>query len=103
MLYHPRQRKSVQQRLIERLRRVGVDLPDGVTLCRTWAGYWQRSEGAWSWTAVGPDGHGELNIGSQWPMKLLLAAPRLDTSISKSGDTHIDPVDEQGCPWYGPA
>lgn len=39
--------------LLDRLRRDhGLYLPEGLILQRVYAGYWQRSAGAWSWVAV---------------------------------------------------
>lgn len=52
-----------------------VDL-DPKTFRRVYAGYWQRAQGAWSWTM---DEKGKVAVvGSQWPIWRLLRAPILD-------------------------
>lgn len=58
------------ERLMARLRAMGVDIPEGSTLQRTYAGYWQRKGGAWSWFLLSPDGRDFL--GSYFPVKTLL-------------------------------
>lgn len=59
------------ERMLDRLRKVGLDLPEGTKLVRTFARDWQREEGAWAWKAVGP-GDTPLGIGSSIPMYHLL-------------------------------
>lgn len=61
-------------------RELGVPLPEGTyKLHRTYAGYWQRSEGAWSWWLGGPASDHSADIyrcrlGSQWPATEVLKA-----------------------------
>lgn len=52
-----------------------VDL-DPTTFRRTYAGYWQRAQGAWSWSMEVVVRSG--TVGSQWPIWQLLTAPVLD-------------------------
>jgi hypothetical protein len=78
------------ERLLARLREAGMDLPEGVTIQRTYAGREQRNAGAWSWALLGPNGE-DLKAGSQWPVGDLL---RHGFDVSGPGhrddDTHID-------------
>lgn len=78
------------ERLIARLREMGVEIPDGAQLRRTYAGRHQRSAGAWSWYLVDADGH-ELHIGSQISVTDLLKETTLHTWQDRLGDLHIDP------------
>jgi hypothetical protein len=78
------------QRLVARLRAMGVPLPDEVELVRTRAGRAQRAAGAWSWAAYVPGGR-ELRLGSQAPITELLRAHRLTVSqYSPSDDMEVD-------------
>lgn len=81
-------RASRSQRLLSKLRANGVDLPPGTVLRTIRASRAQRTEGAWSWSAVTPDGH--TPAGSQWTMLQCLIAPSL-TFQTIRGDIHIDP------------
>jgi len=86
-------RPTTQERLIERLREIGIDLPEGARLVRTHANGWQLTDGAWSWAALGPDGR-ELHIGSQHSMGELLRAWRLEFGPITSGigtDMEVEP------------
>lgn len=78
------------ERLIIRLRKIGLDLPEGSRLERTHAGYWQRKQGAWTWRAIGP-GNRPLWVGSTYTMTELLAAPGICAHRDGS-DTSIDIV-----------
>lgn len=69
-------RPSTRARLLARLRAMGLDLPEGTALLRTHAQRADRAAGAWSWYALGPGGY-EVGLGSQHPMRELLAAVRL--------------------------
>ncbi|MFE4857411.1 hypothetical protein [Streptomyces sp. NPDC056670] len=86
---------KASERLIARLREIGLDLPEGSRLVRVHPSRAMRNEGAWSWSAYGPGGR-ELLIGSQYPMAELLAAERLDTMQVVSGavgsDTEVFPA-----------
>jgi len=61
---------TVSERLIKRLRAMGMDVPDASTLQRTHAGISMRQRGAWSWSLIAPGGH-EL-CGSYHPATGLL-------------------------------
>ena len=66
---------------------VGAPFPGGhenAYICRTYAGYHQRSEGAWSWTLEMINGelasaiHGithPVPFGSQWPAREAMKDP----------------------------
>jgi hypothetical protein len=76
------------ERLIARLREIGLDLPAGTRLVRVNPSPSMRNAGAWSWAALGPDGY-DLRIGSQYPMTELLRAESLD--VSRVGTSVTDP------------
>jgi hypothetical protein len=80
---------SVSERLLQRLRAEGVEVPDGSTLHRTFATGSTRRVGAWSWFALAPDGS-ELKLGSQHSMGELLALPVWEITTDRQGDTWID-------------
>lgn len=86
------------ERLIARLREIGLDLPDGTQLVRLNPSRAMRNEGAWSWTALGPGGR-ELQIGSQHPMTALLEAEVLLAETIRSGavGTDVDIVPARPC------
>ncbi|MFF4385595.1 hypothetical protein ACFY0G_02195 [Streptomyces sp. NPDC001552] len=69
-------RLTPSERLLLRLRELGLDLPEDASLVRTNAPRSARSNAAWSWFALGPDG-AELHVGSRHPIGELLAAPVL--------------------------
>jgi hypothetical protein len=77
------------ERLLTRLHAMGVDIPDGARVQRTYAGYWQRSEGAWSWALVDGNGH-ELKLGSQYPLSTLLKSRIMVTRRWNNDDFHVD-------------
>jgi hypothetical protein len=68
---------ELKRKLIERIREVGIDVPDGVVLRRLYPGHHQRAAGAWSWVAVDPETNAEL-VGSCHPMSELVAAVGID-------------------------
>jgi len=65
------------ERLLARIRTLldGVEIPEGAEIRRTYAGYWQRSAGAFSWTVE----HEDLRymIGGYEPVCELLKCPNL--------------------------
>lgn len=81
---------KLSDRLIARLIAEGFISPGEYRIERTYAGYWQRTEGAWSWELVRADG-GPAFVGSQWTVKECLRAPVLE--IMGSG---LMPVTEDG-------
>ena len=55
---------------------------------RVYAGYWQKSQGAWSW-CIG------TTIGSQWTMKSCVDAKELEIYHQpNTHDIHINPKQE---------
>jgi hypothetical protein len=50
---------------------IHLERPDAMYIERTYAGYWQRAQGAWSWELCGPESMGMM-IGSQWPAREVL-------------------------------
>lgn len=95
----PAERLVAAIRARDALGPVGIVLPDGVTARRTYAGYWQRSRGAWVWRLHAPDGSAFLrdrydrlrSVGSVWRMGDLLAASEWIVDEHR-GDVHIGPA-----------
>ena len=79
------------ERLLGRLRKMGLDIPEGAQVRRTYAGALQRNVGAWSWFLLNADGS-ELRIGSQYPVSELLRG-RLHASQAHGvrEDIQVDP------------
>jgi len=90
------------QKLLTRLRGLGLAIPEGSTLGRTYAGSNQRTAGAWSWYLLGPDtAPGIVNgtgLGSQWSVAALLKARLLvtqDCTLGRGGnDITVAPWEE---------
>lgn len=74
---------------------MSLDLPEGTRLIPTRAGRHQRSQGAWRWVALGPEGV-PIKLGSHSTMAELLAADRLiatydpDTYETSIQDAELD-------------
>jgi len=67
-------RKPLSELLVARLQAEGF-LPGGTyRVERLYPGYWQRKEGAWSWTALDSEDR-EVFVGSQFTMTEMLRAP----------------------------
>jgi hypothetical protein len=67
---------------------MGLPIPPDARIDRTYAGYWQRNAGAWSWV-VQPQ-IGAYAVGSQYPVTELVAAPRLVAVQYRHGeDWHV--------------
>ncbi|MET9964798.1 hypothetical protein ABZZ80_02420 [Streptomyces sp. NPDC006356] len=79
---------STAERMLARLRKIGVDLPEGTQLVNTFARDWQREQGAWAWKAVGP-GDIPLGIGSPFPMYHLLRRKWEVVTDEREGTTII--------------
>jgi hypothetical protein len=84
------------ERLLTRLREVGLAIPEGSRLVRVNPSAAMRNGGAWSWFTQGPDGR-ELGIGSQFSMGELLGADALATEYLTAGpggirDTEVLPA-----------
>lgn len=77
------------ERLLIRLRDMGLEIPDDARLRRTYAGYWQRAAGAWSWCLEDADGI-ELGIGSQYPVTSLRGRI-IVLRLWNDRDLHVDP------------
>jgi hypothetical protein len=83
-------KKAPSQRLLARLRAMGLDIVDGAVVQRTYAGIWQRREGAWSWALVDANNF-ELSVGSQYPVTRLLKGRIMATQHWNNDDLHVDP------------
>ena len=82
---------KTSEKLVERLRQDGQDLPPCTVLLRTNRNR-RTGIGTWSWFAwCSGNCHGDLLLGSHWSMAELLAAPRLTYSKLGHGDTCVDP------------
>lgn len=56
---------------------------------RTYAGRWQKAEGAWVWFMFTKEGR---VIGSQWPATEVASANRREYSVQMpGGDIHVTP------------
>ncbi len=84
-------RLSSGEKLIKRLRAMGLDLPDVVRVEHTNAGRVQKAAGAWSWYLVDHDGK-ELRVGGFLAVTELLRGPMIATRAPSRvpEDTHID-------------
>jgi hypothetical protein len=80
------------EKLIERLRAMGVHLPEGTTLRRTYSGRCMRAQGAWSWFTLYPAPEpGLREVGSHYTVTMLLKQKRLIVTRSETGDLEVDP------------
>jgi hypothetical protein len=69
-------RPTPSQRLLARLAAMGVPIEDGATIVRTYAGYWQKKQGAWIWRVEsGPHGVPAKPVGSGFRATDLLRGP----------------------------
>uniref|UniRef100_UPI003F4959A4 hypothetical protein n=1 Tax=Nonomuraea sp. CA-251285 TaxID=3240002 RepID=UPI003F4959A4 len=86
--------KRVSEQLWERLRAMGLAEHCGAGLRPLRPSRAARNAGAWSWASVDADSV-PLDLGSQWPMAALLAAPRLVASCysATDSDINIDPTE----------
>jgi hypothetical protein len=67
---------------------MGLPVAEGARIERTYAGFWQRAAGAWSWS-VQPQ-IGAYAVGSQYPVTELLRAHRLLAVQFRQGqDWHV--------------
>lgn len=100
------------ERLVERMRIAGANIPPDYEFHRSYAGRVQRQNGAWSWWIGSPSlGLGSrYEIGSQYSVTQLLKARRLVCSRYFSGhgmdvdpDEHeITPANKHGVIWAEP-
>lgn len=73
-------RRTPSERLLERLTAMGIEIAPGARIERTYAGYWQRRQGAWVWRMIPADGGAW--VGSLYPVTTLVGLPRLGASLS---------------------
>lgn len=88
-------------RMLDRLRKAGLNLPQGTQLVNTFARDWQRKEGAWAWQAMGP-GDMSLGVGSPFPMHFLLPRRWELVADEREGTTVIVPAHRKRKPPPGP-
>lgn len=86
-------------KLFDRLRLKGADIPPGTTLRRTHATLSQRAAGAWAWYLAGP-GYRSLKIGSQLPLRLLLSTDFEIWPPDAAGEQHLDVPQAVLRAWY---
>lgn len=85
-------RPRPSERLVARLRAMGLPVPADARIERTYAGVWQRRDGAWSWIVWPPGSYG---VGSQFPVTELLRYERW-IAVKQYGNTsdwHVLPWD----------
>lgn len=88
---------KTSERLLVKLRKAGLDIPEGAVLKSLRPSRSQRNVGAWSWAVCTADGHpmykgsqGQpLAIGSQFRMAELLAHG-FEVGSDRYGDINID-------------
>ena len=70
--------KTVSQKLLFRLRELGLEIPNQAQAISLGRGYWQKKNGAWSWHIVDKDGCSlRWDIGSPDTMRECLEAEKL--------------------------
>lgn len=85
------------QRLLERIKSMGFDIPEGVVVARTGHGRVQLSRGAWAWRLDNPTANrlftiGRSCVGSQETVTSLVGEARLMAEYdSFSGDIIVSP------------
>jgi hypothetical protein len=82
---------KISDRLIARLIAEGHLSPGEYRLERTYAGYWQRTAGAFSWYITDARGV-DAGIGSQWPAREVLAAPEWE--FGRYGAIYPGPIND---------
>lgn len=88
------------EKLIARIRALGVQLPDDVQVRRVYPSAASRNAGAWSWSLCSDQHPYDLKIGSQYAVaRLVRAGVAIEISApDRTGDRHIDPVETAGGP-----
>jgi len=82
------------ERLLDRLRvELDLDISKTAFIERTYAGFYQRSAGAWVWVLNDDDRTSRYagRLGSQWPVTVLLRAEYLGVHQGEYGDIDIFP------------
>lgn len=70
-----KRRKTSVERLVEKLRAHGYQVPKNYFFQRSYPGHWQRAAGAWVWSIHGTAGSPPYEIGSSDSVKVCLRAP----------------------------
>lgn len=73
---------KITEKLISRLIDEGFLAPGGYRYVRSYAGYWQRKEGAWGFWIENLEGH--VMVGSQYTVKELLRASKIVDDNTRS-------------------
>jgi hypothetical protein len=93
-------RQTPSQRLLERLKAMGVPLAEDATIERTYAGRGMRSAGAWVWHS-GPASEGHFMVGSIFPVTDLVRRPLLCATLSQHApEWSVWPYDDRD--WSNP-
>lgn len=69
-------RQTPSERLLARLKTMGIPVDDEATIERTYAGQWMRANGAWVWR-YGPVGDPAVLVGSRYPVTELIREGQL--------------------------
>jgi len=85
-------RQTPSERLLARLKAMGVPVEDDATIERTYAGYWMRARGAWVWSS----GVRAVVTGSIYTVTDLVRRPRLCAVLSPDApEWSVHPYDER--------
>lgn len=89
------------------IRDLGYEAPGvkeyDVEICRTYAGHVQRSQGAWSWLLLAPNGYDAfypVSVGSQYPATQIARHIRAGTvqhSVNDYDQITLSPGDPPSC------
>ncbi len=87
---------TISEKLVKRLRSefpdIMEDIPESEKPYRLYHGFYQRSNGAWSW-GIGGRGKVLVCVGSQWNMKDILKEPKIVLFREFSGELSVCPAD----------
>jgi hypothetical protein len=70
--------KTPVERLVERLRKEGFNVPEDYKFRRCYHGHWQRSAGGWSWFINGNPNNSIFEVGSCDSVAVCLKAKEWD-------------------------
>jgi hypothetical protein len=86
--------QTPSERLLARLRALGLNIPKGMRVARSYVSPAQRSAGAWVWhvESLYPPPLPAQPIGSQWRVTDLLREPRLSAALDEWGQWSVDPA-----------
>lgn len=88
-------RQTPSERLLARLKAVGVPIDDDAVIERTYAGSSMRTAGAWVWR-TGPFGDGHIMVGSIFPVTDLVRRPLLCATLSTNApEWSVWPYDDR--------